>query len=479
MFGFRITYLRGSVTAADIRRGNEKDAIEWPPHPDRLFSALIQAWGDLDEPERGRVALRWLEKVCEESAPLIRCGEVLSMNALQRYFPVNDNWDPIVKGKITPPIAGTLIGRDRKPRRIPAATLSDEVVVFWWPSIEPSRDDHSSLTELAHAVASVGHPSCLVAVDVIANGADLAPNLVPRPDGSVTLRIPTPGRLASLNEAYKAKRRPGIGAWASYGSPAEDNLIPRGHHGDLIVFRLSGDRASLPLEATPKLIAGWRRAVLEKADQPPTEVISGHSSDSTENAPKPSKRSHLALLPLPDVGHRFARSHLLGVAAALPDDLAPEERRACLRALGRVECLKLGDLGVWKLERCNTSESRNGLKPETWADAASVWSTVTPVVFGRYPKDLWGHEAVSMICEACRIAGLPALCDVTVAPVAWILGVPPSGRFAPLPSRPGKPKRAHAHVRLVFSRKVAGPVLVGAGRHQGYGLFRQLEEGGA
>jgi CRISPR-associated protein Csb2 len=164
----------------------------------------------------------------------------------------------------------------------------------------------------------------------------------------------------------------------------------------------------------------------------------------------------------------------LGVAGALPADLPVEERRACLRALGRVDSLSLGGLGVWRLERCDAAETRFGLHSETWCRPARAWGSVTPVVFGRYPRDLWGDEAAAMIREACRIAGVPQPCEVATAPVAWVLGVPPAQRFPALPSRAGKPRRVHAHVRLVFDRAVAGPMLIGAGRHQGYGLFRQL-----
>jgi CRISPR-associated protein Csb2 len=183
------------------------------------------------------------------------------------------------------------------------------------------------------------------------------------------------------------------------------------------------------------------------------------------------------LLPLADVGHRYARSHLLGLAAALPADLAPEERKACLRALGHVGSLTLGDLGVWKLEHCGAAEMRKGLVSETWCEPSSTWATVTPMVFGKYPSDLWGDEAAAMICEACTIAGLPRPSTVASAPVGWILGVPPAHRFPALPSRLGKPRKAHAHVYLVFPKPVAGPVLVGAGRHYGYGFFRQLRGG--
>lgn len=115
MFGFQITYLRGSVTAADIRSGNEKDKIEWPPHPDRFFCALVQAWGDLGETACARAALGWLEAVSEKSPPLIRCGDALGSTTVQTFVPVNDTCSPVTKdNKPAPLIAGTLLGRVRR-----------------------------------------------------------------------------------------------------------------------------------------------------------------------------------------------------------------------------------------------------------------------------------------------------------------------------------------------------------------------------
>jgi CRISPR-associated protein Csb2 len=92
MFGFRVKYLRGSITAADVRTGNDKDEVEWPPHPDRLFCALVQAWGDLGAIDAARSALLWLEAL---PLPLTRCGKILTTSAVPRFVPVNDIWSLI------------------------------------------------------------------------------------------------------------------------------------------------------------------------------------------------------------------------------------------------------------------------------------------------------------------------------------------------------------------------------------------------
>jgi CRISPR-associated protein Csb2 len=128
MLAFRINYLRGVVQAADVSAGQKKDVVEWPPHPDRLFSALVQAWGDLGEPEDARQALYLLEK---EGPPWIQAGDLLSVSALPRYVPVNDS----LKGGSQ--IQGTGLCRDRKARLFPHSSL--EVPGFQSLNGDPPR----------------------------------------------------------------------------------------------------------------------------------------------------------------------------------------------------------------------------------------------------------------------------------------------------------------------------------------------------
>lgn len=298
--------------------------------------------------------------------------------------------------------------------------------------------------------------------------------------GHVSSRRPPTTRPGTSPPSHAAKGR--------YSSPAtprrQESESPRpptaggGQAWELLIFRLAGERPLLPLESVAEVTAVWRRALLSRADQPVAEAISGHAPGSTHKSPKPSARPHLALLPLADVGHRHARSDLLGMAAALPAHLEAGERSACLRALERVRSLTLGRLGEWRLEHTDGQDGRQALEPGSWIRPARIWASVTPLVLGRYPRKPWGEEAQQILREACTIAGLPEPVAVETAPVGWVLGVPPASRFPALPARAGKPRRFHVHARLVFAEAIAGPVLVGAGRHQGYGLLQQLVERG-
>lgn len=470
MFGFRVHYLTGAVVASDVTTGNEKSRVEWPPHPDRLFCALVQAWGDLSEPEDGRAALKWLER---RGAPRVRATQLHdARKCLKRYVPANDD--------------KAILGRTRSERRIPTASVGDSPVEVFWPGHD-AGEHLDNLRRLAAAVASLGHPSSLVQVSVATDFQEHGDygtdgtwiDLTPNDEGLIPLRVPHGGRFDHLVERYHAvpRRRPAPSKWVAYSEAKPTVRALSGLFGDLVVFRLRGN-GRLPIVSTAQVLRAMRGAVMAHSDQPPAEVISGHAAGSTPEGPKPSQRPHLALVPLPDVGHTHAGGHLLGIAAVLPRDLAPDERRACLIALGRAakHPLTIGQLGSWDLERQSAFTERYGLLPSTWSVANRHWATVTPFVFGKYPDTPYGDEAVALVCESCRLSGLPEPAGVEVGPVSPVTGVPRASEFPPLASRPGKPRKCHVHLRLTFAEPVAGPLLVGWGRYQGYGLCRPLQE---
>ena len=86
-FGFEVEFLTGvSVASTPYKR----DESEWPPHPDRLFQALVAAWGRNDPPDDGeQAALEWLEVLNHEylavSAPPAHPRSVAAA-----YVPPND-----------------------------------------------------------------------------------------------------------------------------------------------------------------------------------------------------------------------------------------------------------------------------------------------------------------------------------------------------------------------------------------------------
>jgi CRISPR-associated protein Csb2 len=224
-------------------------------------------------------------------------------------------------------------------------------------------------------------------------------------------------------------------------------------------------------------MAALRGAILKHSPQPPPECISGHTPGSTPDAPARSERPHIALVPLPFVSALHASGELMGAAVLLPNTLTRGEREICWRAVEAVEKLEM-PWGWWDVSVADAEERRQALQPGTWSAAHTVWSTVTPFVFDRYPKDPYGSEAQRTLREAMTRVGLPEPCEIDLHYNPWHRGVPKASAFPPAPARPGKPQRYHCHARVRFQRPVAGPLIAGAGRYYGYGLFRALFDDG-
>jgi CRISPR-associated protein Csb2 len=93
-----------------------------------------------------------------------------------------------------------------------------------------------------------------------------------------------------------------------------------------------------------------------------------------------------------------------------------------------------------------------------------------------YP--VWREQAIDSIVAGCEAQGLPRPVEVDVNKTPWHFGAPrskpgPDG-MPLLPVKSGMPARQQIHVRLRFPEEVAGPLLLGAGRYRGYGLFKSL-----
>jgi CRISPR-associated protein Csb2 len=326
------------------------------------------------------------------------------------------------------------------------------------------------------------------------------PTWRPAEDGELpeaTLRVPSPGRLASLRGAYdlslRANRRiePPEGAFRGYVLAAHHRQpdVVRGVFDErLIVFqRMTGP--ALPLHASLKLTSTVRKALMDLADEPVPEVLSGHAPIGGR-----SDQPHVAAIPLPNVGSRYSTGLLTGFALVLPTALFAAERReervAVLKAIGRLQRVRLDSGRIWQIERVTAESTYRALQPTRYTQASRRWASITPVVFGCFPKSLESKEAKEMVCQHCGMIGLPEPQRVEIMNVSPIFGVPPASHFPTL-STAGKPvdilfekgrnrlpkmpqkqaqPRVRAHVLVEFRESVFGPILLGAGRYLGMGL---------
>jgi len=479
MFALEVEFLTGRVYATDFR---ERDVPEWPPHPSRLFSALVAAFYESGFDSDLRFALIWLE---EQEPPNIWAGGFATRlesadgsrfrhpTTPGAFVPINDDYSTKFRNS----------ARRRKERWFPSGTPEDERVHFIWENAEPNPPTVDALRRIAAQVSYLGHSSSLVRVAVIESPQDAA--LKPSDTGDTMLRVPSKRRLEYLDRQFARSKgtrqfRPDAGAIQRYsrvGKSEELTRTPASSFGEMIVFqRLGGspERVEFLLTVTSVM----RDALMARSPQQPAPgCISGHG-----------EIPHIACVAFPFVNHRHADGSLKGLAIILPKDLAEADQLVVFAALNGLEKLWNKQGMQWRIRRCVGDAGTTTLSEDTWTRKARVWASVSPMLLDRFPKPIKqnGKEPVAnapeykpgdspeeIVADACERIGLPKPKAVRLDKNSLVLGVPPSTRFRLHRSDDEAPRPA-SHVILEFSEAVRGPVLLGAGRYFGLGLFLPL-----
>lgn len=402
-----------------------RDAPEWPPHPDRLYQALIDA-ANLADP-REEQALQWLEA---QPGPGIACGDAVPLPGATTFVPVN-----------YPGVPADPDQRTKQPRSFPM-TLPREPVAFVWPDPEPPVLE--VLATIAGRVSHVGRAESHAIVEVGPGraGVDLAPD----PAGPISLRVPHPGRLAALEQAFRAGRFGPAPVSTGYVATAERTA--EGPWGEMIAVRLA---RPLSVENVVAVSDALRRAVLSHLGDAAPPVVHGHG-----------EKDHVAWIGLPNLSP-YARGELLGLALVLPRAIDPRARAECVRALLAVESIQVEGRRVG-IERPTHALS---LAARTWTQPSRLWASTTPVVLDRYPRRSLTAEQV--VRDGISRAGYPEPKRVTLHSRGAVGGLPARG------FRLRKPGKLHTHVLVEFAAPVRGPLLVGAERYFGLGLFLPMD----
>ena len=512
MLVIEVEFLTGvSVAASPYRR----EEPEWPPHPDRLFQALVAAWGRHDSPDEvEKWALKWLEALDRNSlevfAPAAHPRTVATV-----FVPPNDARTTGRIGSRPPKKLDEAahvvpeLRKNRQQRTFPAVIVNPEVnavdgengnsravVYYIWSDSPGIESHHEALERLVREVTYLGHPHTLVRVALVTEvNANPTDGLSWVRSNGISLRCPHKGRLEHLESQYKRSMksavavRPNPSLVTKEFRPSREAMPPTTLFDgeNFITFEDTGGFCP-SLSAFPFVAKRLRDALLKIADDkgiPIPTLLSGHNSDK-----RPTTEAHLSIVPLADVGWEYSQGRLMGLAIVLPRNIDDGDRRNVGKMLaefvrdsknkGSAGMLHFGRNGSWLLS----------LSPEpTWASlrfkgryvrAAQRWGTVLPVVLDRHPKDKPNQDILAIIVNACRNVGLEfeAIKDlkVEVHQYAAIRGAPSVQEVArTLPKDSPYRSRPLVHVVLDFPRPVLGPLILGAGRFRGLGLCLPLE----
>lgn len=571
MFALEVEFLMGRVLAS---AHDDRRSVEWPPHPTRIFSALVAAYEECDLGSEAREALEWLEVM---PPPMLYANppdhERWSRDVHSVFVPVNDHesdepesarrsnyWE----GKITKDesyssnlttikqvlakvlkdsesdttaeavrvtkavleikglgfqkerkkklleraveletsrdrdkardlladLYSELVSlkddslsaalsvfperRDRQERWFPAFTPCDQHVWLIWKQAERNERHVQALQRVAENVTYIGHSMSPVRMRVWqpGNAPPPTPTLAPHPAGTLMLRTTGKGRLEHLENVYRLRKenatiQPRLGRVTAYRKDAP-SAVPASLFRHGYIFRhVAGTRLSL--ESTSGLVNAIRRAVIGRYPDPVPEVICGHDESGRKtDAP------HLVIAPLADVGHRHADGHIMGLGLWLPASTPAEVLECFEDAMSGLRELKLGKAGIWQIEAVDATQASRvlTLRLRTYEGPSDTWASVTPVIFGKYPKRSQvgpGKDGGKVFAELCEMIGLPRPVEIRVGSVSVFRSAPKAAHFAP-PAKFADRLRAHVWVR--FPVPVRGPVLLGAARFVGFGLCR-------
>ncbi len=447
MLSIEVNFLTGRYVAT---AHHDRNSPEWPPHPARLFSALVATWADSDEPDVGeRQVIEWLES---QPPPSIRASEATPRTPATHFVPVNDarivpkgsyktRSDKIVdlKARIREAKVNDLPARTQKSLRTqlakqrdvskmvtlvgktavrtavdmmpqgwvttpnavrtgqarvyPSCTPSEPRVTYLWHA-EPTDDTIRDLDGLCARLTRLGHSSSLVSCRVVSDHP--APNHIPG-EGAITLRAVRSGQLAALEQEYlkheasKPRALPFTPVRYRQVQPASPELplVKPDTAGDWLVLAFSQGSKRFPSTMAADIATALRGAVFHHAADPMPEGLSGHRRDG-----RPSTNPHVAFLPLPWVGHEHSDGRLMGAAISIPDQLDDESRRHLLRAIGTWESvadpltLTLGRRGIMRMKRVIGISDLVTLRAGLWNRRSRRWVTATPIALPTHPGPL-------------------------------------------------------------------------------------------
>ena len=485
MLRLDIAWLTGT---AFLARDPSSARPDWPPEPDRIFSALVASWGAGGELETERQALEWLEAL---EPPLLSVDTIAGDRSAPTVFvPPNDPADVTVLPE----------KRKRQPRRFPAVPLDvcaeTHMRLFW--TEEPAQNDLDALNDLAFRTSYIGHSSSLVRCRFVRSD-EQAPIVQP------SRRAPYSGRLAELRALHerhitgdeRARPRPSQRAGRNTVEPASREGLSAKAANWLVFEHYEGERPDLRAAAIVcdtlriALMEAWTKA----HDETAPGWIAGHKSDGS-----PASESHMAIVPMANVGWRHSDGSLMGLAIVppksvtldwnMPGPQAFRHRQAFQRTVGALlepasdgeNVLSLGAQGgsqLWNWRLKPSTSIKNSLNPRRYLQVSRTWASTTPVLLDRHLKNTGRKaldEAQEIVAQSCDLIGLPEPSSVTIGKYSAIAGSPPAWPPGGVPAwqnwsrKKSFGQRRLYHVQLVFPVPVQGPVLIGAGRFAGLGL---------
>lgn len=470
---------------------------EWPPSPFRMFSALVAGAAQRNELENGAGdALCWLQGLCRERPPMIIAPRSRTGNAIVRYGPDNDdkfhsNPEACRSAKPTMPTL-MLLEPDAEPE-----------VHYLWDVAEIVNAPIGYLRKAARHLTRLGWGIDMAFADARFVHRSEIQSLKgirwhPKPGlwrEVGMLRVPTVDKdvgddtLSDLKhchgaalsrlehgEARKHANKPRVFDRVFYSS------LERPIGRPYAVFELRQDNGSFCRYLQRKLvhIAGMVRHLAKELmlKSPPSDVgenwveryVVGHRDRNTE------EHRQFSYLPLPSIGDEYADQSVRRVMIAAPvgDDAWLEHLadRLAGRQLRPENGNEFGEQQPPTLVRVYRDKVA-----QRYTGAANQWASVTPVILPGH-DDRKRAKTRKLIEAALVQSGIEQPCGYEWSAFSGFRNSLSAHKYdrnkgANFYLPPYLQSRSVIHLTLTFKDelKVPGPLVIGAGRHCGFGLM--------
>ena len=458
---------------------------EWPPSPYRLFQALVAGTARAGKLDKLGDCLRTLESL---DAPLIIAPRSRPGRVVTHFVPNNDG--------------------DKKPDRQDRLTAKTfrPTIMLGSPEVRYVWRVDSQITWVEGVIEAARCVTCLgLGVDMACGDAGLLEDAelaqitgvrwLPHPallrdDG--VLRTPKVGSLDDLKcchgsalariepgQPLRTVRQPRVFNAVAYTSPER----PIGRPFEVFALRNAAGEFAREPQAQLIHVAGMvRHAAIKAMDVtegfPPPGIadaaawvesfVAGHHKGNAGHA-------QFSYVPLPSIGHEHADCDIRRVMIVAPCGEEAHLAHLAEQLDGR-PLRREGGGAAPILERLGR---RDGVV-RAYVGTAAAWATVTPIILPGH-DDHKPAKTKKLLETALRQSGIDQRCEVTWGAVANFRNClsaythdrhrRPIGYFRPdhLTGLTG------VHARLTFNQPVAGPLIIGAGRHYGLGALAAVD----
>jgi CRISPR-associated protein Csb2 len=464
---------------------NRDGPTEWPPSPFRLFQALVSGvarQGKLDT-DIG-VSLAWLETL---GPPMILAPQASSGQIIQRFVPNND-------GDVKPDRQTRLTGKISRPTLM----HGEPTVHYLWQIHDASAEVHGAI-QAARFISCLGWGidmaygyGRILEEDEVAllNGV----RWYPRPRIVLEhglLRVAKGGSMTDLRSAHhsalnridhgnplRTVEKPQVFDRVFYASTERPIGQP------YVMFALRNEQGDSYCYPHAKLIhiAGMTRCAaigaMEAFPPPDLENATGwvESFIAGHRPKEKSNHKQLSYVPLPSIGHEHADGMIRRVMIMAPFSGEAELFHLAAQLDGEQLRPEGGAAGPVLDRISSDGVTRKYIGP------SRIWSSVTPVILPGHDDHKPG-KTIKLIERALAQSGIEQRCQFT-----W--GAPPNfsnclsaSRYDRNGRRMGYFRPDHlggltaVHIRIIFEHPMAGPLIIGAGRHCGLGVLAAINEG--